>query len=393
VDVVFRAAIAAMVQVRDMADSYSLSVLEQSIGVVQDYLQRKSQGAMPAAETPPVGEGLGLAHRANSAIAHIGLHMSRMSVHESAMREALLGYDPIVKDIALGTVLEVQRHPRDFDDVYEALADQASRAVFDWFLSYRVGASFLGQDVEEVFPSPLSRERWVELLAEASRTFAHDAYHLDGVTLNSGLAEVVTTFLLRQYELPGIVEVKPGDVVLDCGAYRGETALWFAKLAGPTGRVIAFEPVLGHVVALHGNVQDNLQRNLAPVDTVEAAVASNAGILGFNSAAEGSSRVDPTHAETVPCVTLDETVTKLGLNRVGFIKMDIEGGEVDALMGAQVTLRTFTPNLAISVYHKPRDLPDIVAVIRQVRPDYQFYLSHKSPGLAETVLFARCNLP
>jgi FkbM family methyltransferase len=343
---------------------------------------------MPSAETPPASGGLGFAHRINRVIAHVGLHASRLSVHEGAMKEALRGYDPIVKSIALGTVLEVQRHPRDFDNVYEALADEASRAVFDWFLSYRVGASFLGQDVEEVFPSPLSRERWVELLAEASRAFAHDAYHLDGVTLNSGLAEVVTTFLLRQYELRSVVEAKPGDMILDCGAYRGETALWFAKLAGPTGRVIAFEPVLGHVAALHGNVRDNLQRNLAPVDTVEAAVASSAGTLRFNSSAEGSSRVDPTRAETVPCVTVDETVANLGLDRVDFIKMDIEGGEVDALKGTQTTLRTFAPNLATSVYHKPRDLPEIVAIIREARPDYQFYLSHKSFGLAETVLFA-----
>jgi FkbM family methyltransferase len=378
-----------MTEVRGMADSHSLSVIASSLALVQDYLQRQSSGAMPSAEIPPVNRGLDLAHRVNRALLHLGIHVSRMSVHMDFMKAALRGYDPITKAIALGTLLEVQRHPGDFDGVYGALADQASRDVFDWVLSYRTGAALIGRNVEEVLPSPLSERRWTELLSAASRTFSGGFYHLEGLAMDSGLGEVVGTFLMRQYELSGAVEVEHGDVVLDCGAYRGETALWFAKLAGPTGRVIAFEPVSRHAAAVRRNALNNPGRDLAPVDTIESAVAGNGGRLRFNTMAEGSSRADSDGVETVSATTLDGAVKTLGLDRIDFIKMDIEGGEVDALKGAQATLKSYAPKLAISAYHKPRDLPDIVAAIRQARPDYRFYLSHKSLGLAETVLFAR----
>ena len=86
---------------------------------------------------------------------------------------------------------------------------------------------------------------------------------------------------------------------------------------------------------------------------------------------------------------IDDVVSHEDLDRVDFIKMDIEGGEVEALKGAQATIKAFAPRLAICVYHKPRDLPDIVALIRETRPDYEFCLSHKSPGLGDTVVFAR----
>jgi hypothetical protein len=62
---------------------------------------------------------------------------------------------------------------------------------------------------------------------------------------------------------------------------------------------------------------------------------------------------------------------------------------VDALKGAEWTLKKYTPQLSICVYHRPRDLPDIVALVRQACSGYQFYLSHKAPGFAEVVLFAR----
>jgi hypothetical protein len=68
--------------------------------------------------------------------------------------------------------------------------------------------------------------------------------------------------------------------------------------------------------------------------------------------------------------------------------MDIEGAEVDALRGAVNTLTRFAPRLAISVYHRPHDLPDIAMLIRDTCPDYRLYLSQKPPGLCDTILFA-----
>ena len=128
---------------------------------------------------------------------------------------------------------------------------------------------------------------------------------------------------------------------------------------------------------------------MAPIRVLPYAAGANEGPARFIATADSSSTVSIEGDVTVAMTTVDAMVVEQHLGRVDFIKMDIEGGEVDALRGAEETLKKFTPRLAISVYHRPHDLPDIVALVRQACPDYRLYLSHKSPGLAETILFAR----
>ena len=73
----------------------------------------------------------------------------------------------------------------------------------------------------------------------------------------------------------------------------------------------------------------------------------------------------------VPLTTIDKIVAELGLPRVDFIKMDIEGAEANALAGARDTLTRFKPRLAIAAEHKPDDEVDIPRAVRSLRADYQ----------------------
>ena len=70
------------------------------------------------------------------------------------------------------------------------------------------------------------------------------------------------------------------------------------------------------------------------------------------------------------------------------IKMDIEGSELEALKGAQETIRKHKPKLAICIYHKPEDLYEIPAFIKACRDDYKFYIRHYTDTFAELVLYA-----
>jgi hypothetical protein len=73
----------------------------------------------------------------------------------------------------------------------------------------------------------------------------------------------------------------------------------------------------------------------------------------------------------VPLTTIDTIVEVLKLPRVDFIKMDIEGAEVPAIVGASLTLRRFRPRLAIATEHKPDDERTIPAAVHAARADYQ----------------------
>lgn len=71
-----------------------------------------------------------------------------------------------------------------------------------------------------------------------------------------------------------------------------------------------------------------------------------------------------------------------------FIKMDIEGAELNALIGAEKTIRKSRPKLAISVYHKRRDIWEIPMLLLKYNPDYRFYLRCYSFTGNDTVLYA-----
>lgn len=368
-----------------MGESHSMVLVKRTIEDVRRYLDAQARGELPTAPTLPWGRGMSLGHTINRVLRHMNLHISRATIFDKGMHR---GYNPSDKGIALGTILELEAGPSEFDAAYDALSNEDSRRTFDWFISYRVALAFLGQDAEEVVPGIMSKAEWQKALDQTGRMFVDGAYHIDGMTFDSGLWQVAGAFFLEQYRLKGIVEPGIGDVVLDCGAYRGETALWFARQVGKEGRVVAFEPAARNAEGLRRNLAANQSVEMAPVAVLEYAVSNSTGVLHFNAYAEGSSRIDTESTESVPAVTIDAVVEEQHLGCVDFIKMDIEGGEVDALRGAEETLKRFTPQLAISVYHRSHDLPDIVTLILQACPDYRLYLSHKSCGPSETILFA-----
>ena len=78
-----------------------------------------------------------------------------------------------------------------------------------------------------------------------------------------------------------------------------------------------------------------------------------------------------------------------GVDRVDYIKMDIEGSEIAALEGAHETILKHRPKLGICVYHRPTDLWAIPNLIRRKYPFYSLYLDHHALHDEETVLYAR----
>lgn len=73
---------------------------------------------------------------------------------------------------------------------------------------------------------------------------------------------------------------------------------------------------------------------------------------------------------------------------VSFIKMDIEGAEMDALHGAAELIKSKKPKLAICIYHKLEDLWEIPLYIRSLVVGYDFYVRQHTPLYLETVLYA-----
>ncbi|MDD5136094.1 MAG: FkbM family methyltransferase [Candidatus Omnitrophica bacterium] len=159
-----------------------------------------------------------------------------------------------------------------------------------------------------------------------------------------------------QRSLPGYLfgyDIKKGDTVIDCGAYIGEFTLYAAMAVGETGRVMAFEPD----PAFFKKLQDNVSLNgLHNVILIEKGVWSKEDRLKFSGGSQSGNLFAEnlshnTESYDISVTSLDGELEKRGITNVDFIKMDVEGAEIEAVRGASSILEKSGPDLAIASYH------------------------------------------
>jgi FkbM family methyltransferase len=156
------------------------------------------------------------------------------------------------------------------------------------------------------------------------------------------------------YEPEVRVQIKrwlsPGGFAVDVGANVGWHALLMATVVGPAGRVFAFEPNDSTRERLNGGIQVN---DLHQVVVDSRALSDRIGMTGFAAPRAGefwdgtghmtSATGDGRGGGSVPCVTLDRFVAERSLDRLDFMKIDVEGWELSVLRGASHTLATLAP--------------------------------------------------
>lgn len=259
-----------------------------------------------------------------------------------------------------------------FVQLYHRLEDEDSKEAFLKVLKNSIGQMLAG-DVEKF--RYYNDEKWSEYKNEASRiTNVFPSYPED----------LVETFILHGYRYKEMCVIREGDIILDCGAYTGNTSLDFARNTGNSGIVYAFEPIPDIFKRLVTNLEKSEVNNVYPHNM---AVLDKAGDVQFVPG-EGGSTLNPKGNVAVTSISIDEFVETYRLPHVDFIKMDIECTEREALKGAANTIRKFTPKLAICIYHRWDDfvvLPDIILGLNR---NYRFYFKHNCYNFWESVLFA-----
>jgi FkbM family methyltransferase len=213
------------------------------------------------------------------------------------------------------------------------------------------------------------------------------------IHLHAHSVDVVSVFLLDEYSYRGPegVTVQAGDVVLDVGGCWGDTALYFAHLVGPAGRVYTFEFDPDNLAIMRVNLALNPQL-AARIEIVEKALWEVSGqtlqfaLGGRTTTLLPDGREPRLSAETM---TLDDFVDTAGLDRVDFVKMDVEGSEVKVLKGGAATLTSYAPKLALAAYHREDDLVELPRAIDGLDRAYRCFVHTASPLEEETVLFAK----
>ena len=146
------------------------------------------------------------------------------------------------------------------------------------------------------------------------------------------------------------VNPKCGELFIDVGAYVGWYSIRASRLVGPSGQVLALEPDSRNRFQLEANVPLNQLKN---VRVISSAAWSKSGrvrwhassVPVWNSVSENADDI-----AFVEAIAIDDLVRDMKLHRVDWIKMDVEGGELGVLEGANETLRRFHPSLFIELH-------------------------------------------
>lgn len=171
------------------------------------------------------------------------------------------------------------------------------------------------------------------------------------------------------YDHPSI-RIRAGDVVLDGGGHIGT----FARFALERGarQVVSFEPDPSNAACYRLNLDKEIREGRAVL--IEAGLWDQQDSLKFAPDAKGNSGsgiVGQAGELEIQTVTIDRVAEDLALDRVDFIKMDIEGAERRALAGGFSVLQRWAPRMAICTYHAEGDAEAIRQIVQTARPTYQ----------------------
>jgi len=175
----------------------------------------------------------------------------------------------------------------------------------------------------------------------------------------------------ESYFLDSLYHIDDGEVFVDCGAYTGDTAEQVIRRNAAFSRIIAIEADPKNFAALKQWISTLEAPVASRIQALNVAVGAKRDKLHFQASGSEGSRIAPDGDVIVDCVPLDDLQTD-GVPT--FIKMDIEGAELEALEGARQIIQAHRPILSICVYHKQDDLWRIPLFIHSVAEDYSLYL-------------------
>lgn len=256
-----------------------------------------------------------------------------------------------------------------FYEVLSLLQDDYSRDIFSRIINFRLTSLTPIIRGKEYLPLPL------EIHKERGRKKGEKRRGLyteiKGRYSKSEEEMLVNNTVNATYEYFDIIKNENLKVIIDAGGFIGDTAIGFAY-KNPSGIVYSFEPseigfekikILSRDFPNIYPVKKGLWNENCPLLFNEGEKQSNGSRVG-----EGNKIIDG--------ITLDSFIQAQCISKVDFIKMDIEGAELNALDGARYVIERDKPDLAICIYHSPTDLWEIPLWIKRNFPEYKIYIDH-----------------
>jgi len=236
-------------------------------------------------------------------------------------------------------------------------------------------------DINIISPQELQRDHKDCIIAISGIMYNDEIYNYI-LTLGVSPADIYTFCTPKtQYFDIDILPPIENEVFIDAGCFDGQTIIDFIDYCPNYKKVFALEPDPNNFKLAKEKLG---QKRLKNVTLIEKGVWSSEMELHFTQSGQGSSICD-TGNVTIMTATIDDIAKN---DEVTYIKMDVEGAEKEAILGAKNTIENYKPKLAICIYHRPDDIITIPALLHELVPEYKFIIRHYSMIFSETVLYA-----
>ncbi|MCI8466447.1 MAG: FkbM family methyltransferase [Lachnospiraceae bacterium] len=263
---------------------------------------------------------------------------------------------------------------RFYDDIrFECFAD-----------NHQFGSPYKGlpviniQELKERYPKALIIISTRKYHQEIVEQLLKEGFKTENI-INLG-AELEKLMHQQYFDLPQLERRKMDrEIFIDGGCYDGSTSKRFIEWNSGKGEVIAWEPDPDN----RKRCKDFFEKNYIHCELISKGLWHEKKELKLTKNGSGSKISD-----NGDIVFEADRMDHLIKGEVTFIKLDIEGAEYEAILGAKKIIEKYKPKLAICVYHKAEDIWKLPWLIHEIDPTYIFYLRHYSLRNLETVLYA-----
>jgi FkbM family methyltransferase len=189
------------------------------------------------------------------------------------------------------------------------------------------------------------------------------------------------------YFPPDILTLRPDEVFVDCGGYDGDTIRSFVRQTrGNFARAHVFEPDPRNFEKLQRTIAALPPETGRRIQAAQLAIGAASGLVYLDAQGAAASAVSAIGQYAVRCEPLDSVLAD---GAATFIKMDIEGAEIDALNGGSRQIQKHCPALAICAYHLQEHLWEIPLLVRSLCRDYRLFFRRYGPiAFDNVVLYA-----
>lgn len=187
----------------------------------------------------------------------------------------------------------------------------------------------------------------------------------------------------KQY-FDDFMEPQKETIMIDGGCFRCDSLERFINWneGKGYGQIISFEPDLNNYEICKKQI---IKKRWENVELIHAGLSEKDSVCNFIGNGDDTSYISDRGEEQIRLVSIDQSV---GRKNVSFIKLDVEGFELETLKGAKECIQRDHPRMAISLYHKREDIVEIPEYILELSKDYKFYLRIYSNTYLESVLYA-----